>query len=150
MQMIKALQLSDSDLGLIQTILDEAVAMHTQLSEMRAHTLDVLQFNLQQSEEDVVKHFGDAMHELLQFLFMPTDDLMIAIGVLREAGYDDEADNLQPAIFDRTLLIRAVPTLEQSLRSKFDLTLSSSSSMLEARSTAWRALEILTRCSRGG
>lgn len=150
MPMIKALRLPESDLGLIQTILDEAVAMHTQLSAMRAHTLDVLQFNLQQSEEDVLKHFGDAMDELLQLLLMPTDNLMIAIGVLREVGYDDEAESLQPAIFDRPQLIRAVPALEQRLRCKFDQTPSSSSRMLEARSAAWKALEILTRCSRCG
>lgn len=148
MHAVKALRLPASDLGLLQTILDEAVAMHTELSAMRVHTLDLLQFNLQQSEEGVLKHFGDAMDELLQFLFIPTDNLMSAIGVLREVGYDDEAEHLQPAIFDRSQLIRAVPALEQRLRSKFDQTPSSSNSMLKARSAAWRALEILTKSAR--
>lgn len=148
MQINKALRLPPSDLGLVQRILDEAVAMHAELSAIRAHTLDLLQFNLQQSEHDVLRHFGEAIDELLQFLFMPTDHLMVAIGVLREAGFDEEADLLQPSIFDRTQLIRAVPALEQRLRSKFDHTPSSSSSMLGDRSAAWRALEKLTQHAR--
>ncbi len=150
MHINKALRLPTSDLGLLQNILDEAVAMHTELSAMRGHTLDLLQFNLQQSEEEVLNHFGEAVDGLLQYLFMPTDHLMIAIGVLREAGYDDEADRLQPAIFERSQLIRTVPSLEQRLRCKFDQTPSSSSCTLDARSAAWRALEILTQSARFG
>lgn len=150
MYLNKALELPACELGLLQNILDEAVAMHSELSAMRVHTLDLLRFNLELPEEDVIKQFSEATDELLQFLLIPTDRLMTAIGVLREVGYDDEADHLQPAIFERSLLIRAVPALEQCLRHKFDQTPSSSTSMQEARSAAWRALEILTQSARFG
>ncbi|WP_313025472.1 hypothetical protein [Pseudomonas lopnurensis] len=140
----KALSLPSLELHLVQTILEEATAMHSDPVAVRDQVLDVLQLNLQQSDKFVLDHFGYIVDELLAHMAMPTEKLMLAIALLREAGFEEEADLLKPAIFDRTQLVRSTPGLETRLRDIFNHCPACSNSELHSHDLAWRALEHLT------
>ncbi|MHB0818495.1 hypothetical protein ACYCFK_09465 [Stutzerimonas stutzeri] len=149
----KALSLPSSELDLVQTILQEAFDMHDMYNEqvaVRKQVLDVLQLNLQQSEEFVLERFGAVVDELLAHVVIPADKLFLAIGILREIGFDEEADLLRPAIWHRSLLICSVPELEERLRDIFHLHPASSDAERRNNEAAWRALEHLTFNARLG
>lgn len=150
MPLNKALSLPSNDLHLVQKILDEAIAMHSDSVAIRNQALDVLQLNLQQSEEFVLERFGAIVDELLAHTVMPTEKLMLAIAILREAGFEEEADLLRPTIPDRTLLIRAAPDLERRLCDIFNHCPACSNSERHSHDLAWRALEHLTFHARFG
>lgn len=144
MPLNKALLLPPTELLLVQNILDEAVAMHSNAIAIRDQVIDVLQLNLQLPKENVLDRFGEIVDELLAHTAIPTARLLLAITILRDADFSEEADLLKPAIEDRNLLIRATPGLEKRLRSISDLYPSSSDAELRTREAAWRALEHLT------
>ncbi|OLU25483.1 hypothetical protein BVH03_17670 [Pseudomonas sp. PA15(2017)] len=146
----KALSLPTTELHLVQDILDEAIAMHSDPSAIREQAIDLLQLNLQQPESAVVDRFAAIVDELLAHMAMPTNKLMLAIALLREAGFEEEADLLRPAIPDRMLLIRAAPGLESRLRDIFNHCPACSNSERHSHDLAWRALEHLTFNARFG
>lgn len=140
MLMNQALSIATPDLHLVQNVLEEAVAMHAEPAAVRRHAIEMICFNLQVLECDIGSQLA-AVDELLAHFHMPTDHLLLAIGILRESDFDDQADALQAAIYDRAKLIRTVPELELHLRSLHE---SSTPGELRARHAAWRALEYLT------
>ena len=46
---------------------------------------------------------------------IPTAEILMATGVLREVGLDHEADKFRDSLFDRDLLLGAVQALEQRI-----------------------------------
>lgn len=150
MPLNKALSLPSNELHLVQDILDEAIAMHTDPVAIRDQALDVLQFNLHQSKELVIDRFGAIVDELLAHRAIPTEKLMLAITLMREAGFEEEADLLKPAIPDRRVLMRGVPDLERRLREIFTHCPAYSNSERHSHEMAWRALEHLTFHARYG
>lgn len=140
MNVNQALSLATPELHLVQDVLEEAVAMHAEPEAVRQHAVEVICFNLQVSACAISDQLA-ALDELLAHYYMPTDHLLIAIGILRESDFGDQADALQLAIYDRSKLFRAVPQLELHLR---NLQESRTPTELRARHSAWRALEYLT------
>ncbi len=47
---------------------------------------------------------------------IPTAEILMATGVLREVGLDHEADKFRDSLFDRDLLLGAVQALEQRIK----------------------------------
>jgi anaerobic glycerol-3-phosphate dehydrogenase len=47
---------------------------------------------------------------------IPTAEILMATGVLREVGLDHEADKFRESLFDRDLLPAAVRALEQRIK----------------------------------
>ncbi|WAJ37243.1 hypothetical protein OU800_21970 [Pseudomonas sp. GOM7] len=66
MTLNNALSLPSNELHLVQSILDEAIAMHTDPIAIRDQVIDVLQLNLQQSKEFVLERFGGIVDELIK------------------------------------------------------------------------------------
>jgi hypothetical protein len=50
------------------------------------------------------------------YTWIPTAEILQATGVLREVGFDHEADKFRESLFDRDLLPEAIRALEQRVK----------------------------------